>query len=254
MHDRISNARRNETHALRLTRSPQVNSGTEQTMRALSGAPRPLRIVRARARKAALIRGDYNPQESAQLLERAKDEDEVQHWLVEQMNARARGRFHAMREAEVAIGDRPDVIIASTSASCEVAIEVKHGGKGWTARDLESALRTQLAEDYLKPESRRHGVLVITHHRDRRWLRISDNKPISFSDLIAWLSGIAATITENAVGPIVVKCVGINAWKAESIPVTPKQTKKKPSPSVKRRPAAKTGRKRVVKKKSTRKR
>ncbi len=198
-------------------------------MRALSGAPRPLRIVRARARKAALIRGDYNPQESAQLLERAKDEDEVQHWLVEQMNARARGRFHAMREAEVAIGDRPDVIIASTSASCEVAIEVKHGGKGWTARDLESALRTQLAEDYLK-------------------------KPISFSDLIAWLSGIAATITENAVGPIVVKCVGINAWKAESIPVTPKQAKKKPSTLVNRRPAAKTGRKRVVKKKSTRKR
>ena len=198
-----------------------------------------------------LTHGDVT---SRPLLERAKDEDEVQHWLVEQMNARARGRFHAMREAEVAIGDRPDVIIASTSASCEVAIEVKHGGKGWTARDLESALRTQLAEDYLKPESRRHGVLVITHHRDRRWLRISDNKPISFSDLIAWLSGIAATITENAVGPIVVKCVGINAWKAESIPVTPKQAKKKPSTLVNRRPAAKTGRKRVVKKKSTRKR
>jgi hypothetical protein len=198
-----------------------------------------------------LTHGDVT---SRPLLERAKDEDEVQHWLVEQMNARARGRFHAMREAEVAIGDKPDVIIASTSASCEVAIEVKHGGKGWTARDLESALRTQLAEDYLKPESRRHGVLVITHHRDRRWLRISDNKPISFSDLIAWLSGIAATITENAVGPIVVKCVGINAWKAESIPVTPKQAKKKPSTPAKRRPAAKTGRKRVVKKKSTRKR
>jgi len=46
-----------------------------------------------------------------------KDEDEVQHWLVEQMNARARGRFHAMREAEVAIGDKPDVIIASTSGA-----------------------------------------------------------------------------------------------------------------------------------------
>ena len=185
-----------------------------------------------------LTHGDVT---SRPLLERAKDEKEVQHWLVEQMNARARGRFHAFREAEVATGDKPDVIVASTSAACEVAIEVKHGGKCWSARDLESALRTQLAKDYLKPESRRHGVLVITHHRDRRWLRMSDNKPISFSDLIAWLSGIAATITENAVGPIVVKCVGINAWKGESVPVAPKPAKKEPKSPAKRRPAVKRG-------------
>jgi hypothetical protein len=198
-----------------------------------------------------LTHGDVT---SRPLLERAKDEDEVQHWLVEQVNARARGRFHAFREAEVAIRDKPDVIIASTSAPCEVAIEVKHGGKGWTARDLESALRTQLAEDYLKPESRRHGVLVITHHRDRRWLRISDNKPISFADLIAWLSGMAASMTENAAGQIVVKCVGINAWKDESIPASPKQEKTKSKPSAKPRLALKKGRKPAVTKKSARKR
>ncbi len=184
-----------------------------------------------------LTHGDVT---SRPLLERAKDEDEVQHWLVEQMNARARGRFHTFREAEVATGDKPDVIVASTSVPCEVAIEVKHGGKGWTARDLENALRTQLAEDYLKPESRRHGVLVITHHRDRRWLRIGDSKPISFSDLIAWLSGIAITLTENTVGPILVKCVGINAWKSESLPPTSKKrTVKRPA---KRRTAARRGR------------
>jgi len=92
--------------------------------------------------------------------------------------------------------------VASTSAPYEVAIEAKHGGKGWTARQLEHALRTQLAEDYLKPESRRHGVLVITHHRDRRWLDVDDKKPISFSQLIAWLSDIAKNLTENAVGAI----------------------------------------------------
>jgi hypothetical protein len=191
---------------------------------------------------------------SRPLLERAKDEDEVQHWLVEQINARARGRFHAFREAEVAIRDKPDVIIASTSAPCEVAIEVKHGGKGWSARDLESALRTQLAEDYLKPESRRYGVLVVTHHRDRRWLRISDNKPISFADLIAWLSDIAASMTENAVGQIVVKCVGINAWKDVSRPVSPKKAKKKAKPPAKRSVALMKSRKAALKKRSARKR
>jgi hypothetical protein len=120
----------------------------------------------------------------------------------------------------------PDVIVASTAAPCQVAIEVKHGGKGWTARDLGDALRTQLGEDYLKPENRRHGVLVVTNHRDRRWLDVTDKKPISFMELIAWLSGIASTLTENTVGPIEVGCVGINAWKNDISSVASKQSRK----------------------------
>jgi hypothetical protein len=175
-----------------------------------------------------LTHGDVT---SRPLLERAKDEDEVQNWLVEQMNAQARGRFHAYREAEVADGDKPDVIVASTAAPYEVAIEVKHGGKGWTARQLEDALRTQLAEAYLKPASRRHGVLVVTHHRDRRWLDVTDKRPISFSELIAWLSDIAGTLTENAVGSIGVRCVGINAWKGDASSPTPERAEKKRQPA-----------------------
>jgi hypothetical protein len=51
-----------------------------------------------------LIKGDST---SRQLLERAKDEDEVQQWLVEQIQSRSRGRYHAYREAQVAKGDKP---------------------------------------------------------------------------------------------------------------------------------------------------
>jgi hypothetical protein len=187
---------------------------------------------------------------SRALLERAKDEEEVQQWLAEQMNARSRGRFHAFRESEVAMGDKPDLIIASASAPCQVAVEVKHGGKGWSACDLENALRTQLAEDYLKPDYRRHGVLVVTHHKDRRWLRISGRKPISFPDLIEWLSGIAATITENAVGHIAVRCVGITAWKDESSLARRKPAARKAKGPVKRPSAAKKARKRSTKRKA----
>ncbi|WP_316233577.1 hypothetical protein [Bradyrhizobium sp. SZCCHNPS2010] len=184
-----------------------------------------------------LTKGDFN---SRALLERAKDEEEVQNWLAEQMNFRARGRFQAAREPEVALGDKPDLIISSTSAPCQVAIEVKHGGKDWTARDLEGALRTQLAEDYLKPGSRRHGVLVITHHKDRRWLRVSDNKPITFAELINWLSAIAETITENAVGHIAVSCIGIDAWRPDpSLPKAPVPRAKRPT--AKKKTARKAG-------------
>jgi hypothetical protein len=167
-------------------------------------------------------RGDAT---SRPLVERARDEDEVQNWLVEQMQLRSDGRFHAYREAEIALGNKPDVIVASTSAACEVEIEVKHGGMGWTARQLEDALRVQLAADYLKPPARRHGVLVVTHHRNRRWLDPSSRKPLSFDALIGWLSGIATTLVENESGAIEVRCVGINAWRE---PAPAKPTRKHP--------------------------
>jgi hypothetical protein len=153
---------------------------------------------------------------SRALLERAKDEDEVQPWLAEQMLLRAKGRFQITREGEIALGDKPDISVASTACPYQVAVEIKHGGKGWSATDLENALRVQLAEDYLKPHYRRHGVLVITHHHNRRWQRPNQNKKIEFSELIAWLSEIAATIKENTVGHIIVACVGLNARKAEA--------------------------------------
>jgi hypothetical protein len=149
---------------------------------------------------------------SRPLLERAKDENEVQHWLVEQLIFRAKGRFNAYREVQVAGGNKPDIIISSSAAPCEVAIEVKHGGKGWTVRQLEAAVRSQLAEEYLKPESRRHGVLVVTHHKNRRWFSPTNNRPLSFDDVIKWLSKVAKATVENKSAPVEVHCVGISAF------------------------------------------
>jgi hypothetical protein len=153
---------------------------------------------------------------SRALLERAKDEDEVQPWLAEQMLLRAKGRFQITRESEIALGDKPDITVSSTACPFQVAVEIKHGGKGWTGAELENALRVQLALDYLKPESRRHGVLVITHHHSRRWQRPNQSKRIEFSELMEWLSDIAVTIKQTAVGHVSVACVGLKAWKAES--------------------------------------
>jgi hypothetical protein len=168
-----------------------------------------------------LTKGDST---SRQLLERAKDEDEVQQWLTEQIQWRSRGRYHAYREAQVARGDKPDVIVASAAAQCEVAIEIKHGGKGWTAIELEQALRNQLAVNYLKPATRRCGILVITHHRDRQWLHPLTRKPMSFDAVIGWLSNIAATLVETDSGAIEVKCAGINAWR-DTFPTSSEQRK-----------------------------
>jgi hypothetical protein len=177
-------------------------------------------------------KGDSN---SRQLLERAKDEDEVQQWLAEQLQLRSDGRYHAYREAQVALGDKPDIIVASTAAQREVAIEVKHGGKLWSASQLEDALHTQLATDYLKPATRRHGVLVVTHHRDRKWLDPETRKALSFEAMIDWLSGIASTIVETNGNAVEVRCVGINAWRNPSSPAKNERAAKK---APKKRPRA----------------
>ena len=67
---------------------------------------------------------DHGDGTSRTLLERAADEDEVQKWLAEHLNFRAKERYHTHREAEVALGDKPDLIVSSTSAKVEVAIEL----------------------------------------------------------------------------------------------------------------------------------
>jgi hypothetical protein len=156
----------------------------------------------------ALSRGDLAGQP---LLQRAKNEEEMKVWLVEQMNFRAKDRFQAYREAQIAFGDKPDVIVSSTAAPVEVGVELKHGGKSWTAKDYEKSLRHQLAQDYLKPANRRHGVFVVSNHRDRTWLHPVTNAKMDFKALMAWLSGIAEGLIENEDGAIEVRAFGIDA-------------------------------------------
>lgn len=148
---------------------------------------------------------------SRALLERAKDEDEVRNYVVEQMKFRSRKRFHAYREAQVADRDRPDIIVASTSAPVEVGMEVKHGSKTWTHKQLTNALDTQLAEDYLKPSTRRHGVFVVTKHSARRWRDAETKVMHTFESIIGWLQDRAAKLIKNSTGAITVRCFGLDA-------------------------------------------
>ncbi|MGO1078147.1 hypothetical protein [Inquilinus sp. CA228] len=163
---------------------------------------------------------------SRPLLERAASEDEVQNWVVEQINFRSRERFHAHREAQVAGGNMPDIILSSTAAPCQVAIEVKHGGKGWSFADLENALRNQLAGDYLKVAERRHGILLVSHHKNRAWIDPTTSKRLTFERLIEQLGAVAAELVENkSLDPIEVRCVGIDA----SSPAEAQPARRKPS-------------------------
>jgi hypothetical protein len=147
------------------------------------------------------------------VLETARDEKAVQEWLAAEINHRAKGRYHASRESEVAEGNMPDVLISAVGAQVEVAVEAKHGGKEWSTKQLEESLRNQLAEDYLRPVTRRHGVFVVTNHRKRGWMHSATQKRLTFGEMIAYLNGVAAGLKRNSVGDIAVTVIGVDAVK-----------------------------------------
>jgi hypothetical protein len=148
---------------------------------------------------------------SREVVETARDEDAVQKWLAEQLRLRGRGRYHVHREAEVADANLPDILVSAVGALFEVAVELKHGGRRWTLTSLEASLRSQLVRDYLKPDYRRHGLLVITHHREKTWRHPETQRRLSFDEVIDHLSIVASTLTRNEKGSIEVVVKGIDA-------------------------------------------
>lgn len=149
------------------------------------------------------------------VVETARNEAAVQEWLGSALEQKSGGRFRCARETQVADDRRPDIIVTGTRSPVEVAIEMKHDEKGWTLDDLGEALTTQLAERYLQPANRRHGVLVVTNHRDAKfWRDNASGERVDFADAIVRLQGEARGILVNDSGPIRVEVRGIDSAPA----------------------------------------
>jgi len=145
---------------------------------------------------------------SQNLLALATEENQVQTWLAEQLSLRSRGRYAVSRETEIADKNMPDIIITATSAPIQLAIEIKHVNKGWTVKELENSLKHQLAENYLRPKYRRHGIFFITQHKQRVWRK--DRATLQFSDLQTHLSNLAHSIITNTTGTVELRVFGLN--------------------------------------------
>ncbi len=146
---------------------------------------------------------------SRPLLALAQDEAHVQQWLTERLNERARGRYAAHREPEVADRNEPDIIVTSTPSAAQLAIEIKNANKGWTSVQLERALRTQLAHDYLLACDRRHGILLVSLHTPRTWRMTGQTWGLA--RVISHFQALAGGIRSNESGPVQVAAFGLNA-------------------------------------------
>ena len=141
---------------------------------------------------------------------RKNDETSVQNWLAEQLKLRTNGRYHVYREVEIVNKNEPDIIASGATAHVEVAIEVKQADS-WSPNELKKALTHQLAENYLKTQTRRHGIFFLTDHGRRQWRNPQTKKPFSFEDLLIFLSNTADSTTVNSSGKIQVRVYGIDA-------------------------------------------
>jgi hypothetical protein len=164
-------------------------------------------LYRAVQSTIADIRFDLENADSSSLLVLKKlnskeaNEDALAQYLIEQLRLRSKSRFHVNKESEVKDDKRPDIVISSTSSAFEVAIEVKQADS-WTLPELVEALEVQLAEDYLKPESRRYGILFLADHGRKGWNSLVDNKSIGFDEVLKVLVAGAGLKTSNSCGDI----------------------------------------------------
>ena len=170
---------------------------------------------------AGLRQDDFSSQK---LLRQAKKEEEVQHWLAERVHARACGSATVHREYQFANDNKPDFIVSASGAEADVqvAIELKIANS-WTLAQLEWALTHQLAEDYLKPASRRNGVLVLLMQKQKVWVDTKRKRRLTFEALIAHLTAIANKKTSNAVGAISLRVCGLDVHSSIKDPPASKQ-------------------------------
>ena len=141
---------------------------------------------------------------------RSSDEEAVQNWLAEQLRLRSNGRYHVQREPRVAKKKMPDIIVSDSESRFEVAIEIKQADS-WSPNQLIEALDVQLAETYLKPEYRRHGVLFMTDSGRRAWWTHPDTrKRLRFDELTQFLSDRAGMKVSNEMGTISTSVVGVD--------------------------------------------
>ena len=141
-----------------------------------------------------LKEGDFS---DIELVRRADSEREIQKTLTMRLNVKANGVYRVTREDEVAEGKLPDVRLHFTSGEQKAAIEVKIADK-WSANDLETALRNQLVEGYLRDSNCSAGCLLLVYHEKKEyWLAKDRNKRLNFSGFVAFLQEAAADIEKR---------------------------------------------------------
>lgn len=159
-----------------------------------------------------LANGDLSDRE---LVQGAKKEEWIQRTLALRLRWRANGVYRVVREDEVVEGRSPDIRLHFSDSDRKAAIEVKIADR-YSGKDLETALRDQLAKGYLRDPGCKAGCLLLIYLGERKqnsgkgkfWMTPDKKKRLDFDGLIAFLKDKAADMEKS--GDIRVGVFGLN--------------------------------------------
>ena len=142
-----------------------------------------------------LAHGDFSDRRTIRSITK---ESEMQRTIASRLRDRANGVYAVTREEEVADGNRTDIRLVAVGSDQKVAVEVKIADKGWSLKDLEDALRDQLAGRYLRHSNCAAGCLLLTYHgRKRHWIDPVTKERLAFHDVVSLLKEKATAIEQE---------------------------------------------------------
>ena len=137
----------------------------------------------------------------------------LQLWVAANLELVSRGLYSIDREGEVQDNNKPDIgalislSTGSMAGQIRLPIEIKPAG-GRSPRDLQDAISLQLHDQYMRPPTVTHGILVVIRNdREQRWK--IDGRLQGFDALMAQLRSYARTFGAQRGRTIAVHCIDV---------------------------------------------
>jgi hypothetical protein len=142
-----------------------------------------------------LLHDDFQQGETLAVL---ADENAVQRWVADRMRLKQGRSYSLEREVHVADEKEPDIRLRAKATDASVPIEVKVA-ESWTIHDLETALKDQLCDKYVRAREGRYGILLLVHQtpRPKGW-QARDGAMMTFDQVVKHLRAMAVAIAASS--------------------------------------------------------
>lgn len=141
-----------------------------------------------------LLRQDGSPRE---LWSQIKIERLLRRAVGKELATLAKGAYSMSHEEVTGDEKETDLRLRSNGYDLEAVIELKVGENGYTVDDFRKALSEQLVGQYMRPEARRVGCLLISIATARTWEHPSDRHVMQIEDVINVLQEQADDIAKG---------------------------------------------------------
>jgi hypothetical protein len=139
-----------------------------------------------------------------------KIEDALQKNIAAKLENMQRTHYSVTREGEVYDKKRPDIRLSARGYGGRATIEIKIGDS-WSLAELKSAVRKQLAGQYLRHKNCSLGVLLVTYAGRKKFKMPRSGKSVGYKEVIEVLQAEANAIQGSS--NLKVRVVGFDLRK-----------------------------------------